>query len=505
MLRYLSYSFYGAWILLSVTGVDLVSLSGVSDAAYGFLRNYMLSGVPLTICLIAAGLLDSFFNRFIAHGPLTVIMAIIASVSTFIVATGSAGTGFLGDIAMMGTGLGTAFVCLRVGLVTSRLSGTEACFTISNMALMSFLIYFAVKGMPVEISMVLLSCLPFASVFCSFCIPDAVAEEDPLSEAIAIEQLPKGFFTRLILAVCAFALAAGVVKGIGAISGEGATTSLECFISIACVAGFVLVLCLVLRTRNFNVSSLYLPIGLLMSLAMIVTPMLGSSPIVQSALAGVLYNVFIIIVWCLLIDLAGRTTLTPTRVFGLGRGASALGTTVGVVAVFCNQRLFSGDSSYYIAYLAVMGVILAVVFTMALPTGTIESALEVMLQKHEHALLNKSLDKNAMSTPAAEGSSANARRADGAHADAVTPETKNESGSLFDRACAFLADEAKLTRRETEVFALLARGRTVGYIADELIIAPNTAKGYVKNVYAKLGVHSRQELIDTVESAYSRV
>ena len=64
-----------------------------------------------------------------------------------------------------------------------------------------------------------------------------------------------------------------------------------------------------------------------------------------------------------------------------------------------------------------------------------------------------------------------------------------------------LASEAKLTARETEVLALLARGRTIGYVADELVIAQNTAKGYVKNVYAKLGIHSRQELIDAVELA----
>ena len=55
------------------------------------------------------------------------------------------------------------------------------------------------------------------------------------------------------------------------------------------------------------------------------------------------------------------------------------------------------------------------------------------------------------------------------------------------------------------MLALLARGRTIGYVADELVIAQNTAKGYVKNVYAKLGIHSRQELIDAVEELYLRM
>lgn len=336
-----------------MTGVDLVSFSGADDAVTRFLRNYMLSGIPLTACLFLAGALDSFFNERIAHGPLTVVMAIIASASTFVVAASHDVGSLACDIAMVGTGLGTAFVCLRVGLVTSRLSGTEACVTISSAALLSFLIYFAVKGAPGDISVVLVSLLPFASVFCSFCVPDEVSETDPLEEAISIDKLPQGFFVRLVLAVCAFALAAGVSKGIGMIVVSGASTPVECIVSLVCIAGFILGLCLLLRTRNFNVSSLYLPIGLLMAFAMLGTPILGSPDIVQSAITGVLYNIFVIVVWCLLVDLAGRTTLTPTRVFGFGRGASALGTTVGVVVVMLNQGLFSGDSVYYVAYLAV--------------------------------------------------------------------------------------------------------------------------------------------------------
>lgn len=293
-LRYLSYSFYGAWILLSVTGVDLVSFSGADDAVARFLRNYMLSGIPLTACLFLAGALDSFFNERIAHGPLTVVMAIIASASTFVVAASHDVGSLACDIAMVGTGLGTAFVCLRVGLVTSRLSGTEACVTISSAALLSFLIYFAVKGAPGDISVVLVSLLPFASVFCSFCVPDEVSETDPLEEAISIDKLPQGFFVRLVLAVCAFALAAGVSKGIGMIVVSGASTPVECIVSLVCIAGFILGLCLLLRTRNFNVSSLYLPIGLLMAFAMLGTPILGSPDIVQSAITGVLYNIFVI-------------------------------------------------------------------------------------------------------------------------------------------------------------------------------------------------------------------
>ena len=62
-----------------------------------------------------------------------------------------------------------------------------------------------------------------------------------------------------------------------------------------------------------------------------------------------------------------------------------------------------------------------------------------------------------------------------------------------------LADQYKLTKREREVFALLAHGRSVPYIRDALIISKDTAATHTKHIYAKLGVHSRQELISMVE------
>lgn len=61
-----------------------------------------------------------------------------------------------------------------------------------------------------------------------------------------------------------------------------------------------------------------------------------------------------------------------------------------------------------------------------------------------------------------------------------------------------LAREGGLTPRETEVFDLLARGRSIPYVRDALIISRETAATHAKHIYAKLGVHSRQELIDLV-------
>ncbi len=52
-----------------------------------------------------------------------------------------------------------------------------------------------------------------------------------------------------------------------------------------------------------------------------------------------------------------------------------------------------------------------------------------------------------------------------------------------------------LTRREREVLALLADGHTTQDVSDALSISVMTVQSHVKNVLAKLGVHSKVEAI----------
>ena len=62
--------------------------------------------------------------------------------------------------------------------------------------------------------------------------------------------------------------------------------------------------------------------------------------------------------------------------------------------------------------------------------------------------------------------------------------------------CMQLAEEYKLSPRETEIFILLAQGRTRAYIQGELVLAENTIKTHVSHIYTKLGIGDRQEMFD---------
>ena len=80
----------------------------------------------------------------------------------------------------------------------------------------------------------------------------------------------------------------------------------------------------------------------------------------------------------------------------------------------------------------------------------------------------------------------------------VTPRMQRADESL-EQKCAAVAAMCHLTNRESEVIVLLARGRTVPYISDELSIAQGTAKHHVSNIYRKVGVFDRQGLLDAIE------
>ncbi len=54
---------------------------------------------------------------------------------------------------------------------------------------------------------------------------------------------------------------------------------------------------------------------------------------------------------------------------------------------------------------------------------------------------------------------------------------------------------ARLTPRELEVLQSLADGKSTDEIAQALFISPRTVRSHVKNVLAKLGVHSKLEAV----------
>lgn len=85
-------------------------------------------------------------------------------------------------------------------------------------------------------------------------------------------------------------------------------------------------------------------------------------------------------------------------------------------------------------------------------------------------------------------------------ADQAEPERSQpvEKRYSLSQACAELARRRNLSQREGEVLLLLAQHKTVHQIEAELYIAHGTVKAHVNHIYQKLGVHTREELLEAV-------
>lgn len=56
-------------------------------------------------------------------------------------------------------------------------------------------------------------------------------------------------------------------------------------------------------------------------------------------------------------------------------------------------------------------------------------------------------------------------------------------------------ESLRLTRREIQVFRCMAEGRSTNDIADHLHISYCTTRNHIRNIFGKLGLHSRAEVI----------
>lgn len=81
---------------------------------------------------------------------------------------------------------------------------------------------------------------------------------------------------------------------------------------------------------------------------------------------------------------------------------------------------------------------------------------------------------------------------------AVTEPEIKQIGDHIEARCREIGVREGLTEREIDILGLLAKGRDGKFIAEEYVLSYNTVKTHIKHIYQKLGVHSRQELIDLV-------
>ena len=111
-------------------------------------------------------------------------------------------------------------------------------------------------------------------------------------------------------------------------------------------------------------------------------------------------------------------------------------------------------------------------------------------------LRRRSLTTSVLNTRAAGVDSLGSEGADGAGENRCTAQNGVDSAAHdIATAASLTAKQFGLSPREADVLRLLVAGESTAQIQEALCIAPGTFNYHIRNIYAKLGVHSRQELL----------
>ena len=181
------------------------------------------------------------------------------------------------------------------------------------------------------------------------------------------------------------------------------------------------------------------------------------------AVGNAFYNAFIT---CVLVNLAQRNRYAALSTFGWANGIGGLGTTLGAFMGTSANGLLAADNAGALSLVVVAFLTVFVGYVLfALRNYSFHAEIESVVEP----------------------------------APVATAQIALNAEELFSARCHDIARVHGLTPREEETFAMLARGRNREYIENALQVSRNTVKAHVKHVYAKLGIHSHQELIDLVE------
>lgn len=156
---------------------------------------------------------------------------------------------------------------------------------------------------------------------------------------------------------------------------------------------------------------------------------------------------------------------------------------------------------------ATYGIIAIVWALVLLYTGISKEVLAIAAAFLAMAAAIRPLSRKPIETEAAIVESASSEAPDGANGIGSSTRSAEESESIGDHIALFhqkLAQQHELSPRETDVFLLLAQGRSRPYISTALYLSDGTVKTHISHIYKKFGVHTREELLTIVQNATTR-
>ena len=523
--RCLGWGFLLAWVFCAFYSGSMDGLSMVVDAmGGGVARRLALSVLPVGSAVVSLVVIVAAERRL---GPPTNCRALIVAaplavtVTTpmlFLPAYGFAATPFLFAVSAVLTGAGSALMWVMWGQLYARLpqDAVESCAPAS--AFVAALLSIAAMAAPQGASIALVSAFPLVSgalLWRAWSETSALASADhasppaaPLPLREAFGSMGRGGFG--ILAACMFVSIEG---SFWASASADASHAVIIFVVSALFMAVVSVSATA-GPRRVSLSFAYRWMCPLMVAGFAAIIVLGTKTgAFAAAGVGIASRfAFCVITQMYFASYAARGAATPVQSYAVGWLFVHVGDLLGLLVSFPLQGAIGAGAIEPSGVAAVLIVALVAAVMLALNdetrflswetprscTGAEGEGGSTSGVSVSDAPANEAEggESAAGETGASASAAADASAGPAAASSSQNPQPVDSIGQRV----ALLAREHKLTPRETEVFGLLAHGRSIPYVRDALFISRDTAATHAKHIYAKLDVHSRQELIDLVMS-----
>ena len=245
-------------------------------------------------------------------------------------------------------------------------------------------------------------------------------------------------------------------------------------------AGFLW--CIGAKGRHISFSLLWrLEIVIAATGAFILMVLPGAATEIAVAIVNIADTLMLCVLFITAQDVAHHSSLHPFVIFGGAWAARVLSRNLGRTVVFALSPMTQSES-------AVLGII---VFALSL---SMVCLLTDNLPRTRKLFIYDDESREAAASHTASGPAAYETESEGSTAANAAAASSDE------QVREWLRTKHGLTAREIDVALLIARGRSKTFIANELFISENTVRTHSKNVYAKLGIHSREELISLFEN-----
>lgn len=451
--RLFGFGYYQAWIYLAVLSTVLFADPDFFSTHLQFTRQFF--SLSVAVCLFCLIFVSQKLDILSKRHYLLVMAASLTAMGTMLISLPLQDSGVQFAVAVVGmamTGIGNSFLIVTWGALWSRMDTDRMGLHLVVSNAFAGCLYLVVTVLPDFLAVIVTAALPLCSAFTLL-----ASEDEPLRQQEDTSAKPKRLLWKAIVAMAVIPFVFGIARAFSSPAEASDFDELQHSIVLGMtVFALAVAVFVVLAPRQRTVVRLYRFVVPLMAAGFIALPFAPNEYrwMAFSAIMCGFYS-FEGLVWLLQPEYVFRTKTSTIKVFGWGRCLFHLfgfaGATFGFFAI--NQGMASASIPISICLVIVLVLILLSTYVFT------EHDLRLFIAKPKMA---------------SEPDDAQVYRAIGA--------------------------KYGLSGREEEVLAMLGKGRSAPFIADSLFISKGTVKTHTRHIYDKMGVHSKQELLDIIEN-----